>query len=84
MIALDQTMIPTSFARLIDDIAFGRDIEVRFWVIAFRTQNKLANESIKQILKLGGLMRTIHNESIVFEIELRLRSQLTAKVLCRI
>ena len=63
---------------------FSATYQDSFWIGAFLAKNKSFNEAIKKTLKLAGIMRTIHNEAVIFQVKLCLSTKFTAKVLCGI
>lgn len=81
MVEVYGTMVATSLAPLADGSLLLLDCQGGLRVVTRGTQNVFPNETIQQVLQLAGVMRTIHNVAVVFEVKLRLGTQLTAKVL---
>ncbi len=52
-----------------------------FRVVTTGTQDKFLDENVKHLLQFPSLVRTIDDETIVLDVELRLSSQFTAKKL---
>ena len=63
------------------DLPFDVGFDVGFRIVAVFAQDKLLDETIKHVLQLGCVMRTIHDVTFVLEIELSLSTQLTSEVL---
>lgn len=59
------SMESTSLATLRDGTLLGGHQQIGFGVIAFRAQHILANEAVQQILELGGVVRSVDNETLV-------------------
>lgn len=77
-------MITAGLATLRDGQLLRVDHQLGLGIIAGRAENVLSNEPVKEILQFGGVVRTVYNESFVFEIELGLCAELAAKVLGRV
>lgn len=58
-------MISACFTTLRNGSLFAGHLEVGFRVIALRTQDVPANESVQQILQFIRVMRTIDDETLV-------------------
>lgn len=84
MIALEHAVMAASLAALRDGALLGADNQLRLRVVACRTEHVLPDETVEQVLQLGGVVRSIDDESLVLEVELRLCAQLAAKELGRI
>lgn len=81
MSTLDETGIATSFTALIQKSLLCLHRQYSLWIVTFGAQNKLPDESIKQILKFASIVRPIHDEAFILEVELSLRPKFTSKVL---
>lgn len=68
------------FASLRNGVLLGRDKQFSFGIIAFWTQHELANETVEKVLQLGGIVRTIDDESFILVIELSLSAQFASKI----
>lgn len=53
-------------------------------VLAVRTENKLLDEPIEQLLQSIAIMSAVHNVAFALRIHLCLSTQLTPKILARI
>ena len=56
----------------------------RLWIVAGRTEDKLLDEAVEQVLKLEGVMWPVHDVPLILQVKLGLCPQLTAKVLGRV
>lgn len=84
MIEIKSAMVATSLTALTDDSLLHLNTQDRLWIVTLRTQYKFADETIKEILQLSSIMRPIYNVTIIFEVNIGLRTQLTAEVFCGI
>lgn len=57
------------------------DEQVGLRVLAFRTQNVLADKAIQQVLQFAGIVRSVDDEALVLVVELGLRAEFTAEEL---
>ena len=58
--------------------------QVSFRIVTFWTEHKFTDESIKQVLKFVGSVRSIHDKAVILIVKLGLGTELAAKVFCRI
>lgn len=62
---LERSVESTSLATLRDGAFLGGDQQIRFRIVAFGAQHILTNEAVQQILQLGGVVRSVDNETLV-------------------
>ena len=84
MLDRDESVVSTSLACLRDDFLLRGDEQVGLGVVALGTQHILPDESVEQVLQLGGIVRAVDDETLVFVVELSLSSEFAAEKLCRI
>lgn len=65
MVHLQRAVETACLAALRDGPFLAGHLEVRFRVVTLRAQDKLANESVQQILQLIGIVRAIDDEAFV-------------------
>jgi hypothetical protein len=63
-----------------DDVVVLGDLQNGFRVLALLAKNKLLNETVEVVLKLGGLMSTVNDPTVIGWVGLDLRSQLETEV----
>ena len=62
----------------------SKSYQIRLWILALLAEDKLADESVEQVLEAHRLVRPVDDVAVVLDVKLGLSAELTTKVLRRV